>query len=200
MKKILAYSTALLIMIVFVLIPFPASDLQLQIHFEEIRGYECQLYYATNDSWDYAAENCITASIDHAFVEFPLSCDLQDEIIGLRLDFPHIDQTIGIKDITLSSAGNIQKIYNPCDFFEGSNIEYSSGITEMSAVPSAERFYIATTDEDPHIVLSRELIDDLFRYQSNYRGTRVMICLFVTGCYLFAKFGPFKHAVSKSIA
>lgn len=190
MKKtnILFICVATVIAILFVLIPCPPADLILRLSFDEITGDYCSLYYTTDYSESFSDEQCIVSPIDSATkqVTFRLDSSLEDHITGMRLDFPVTDDLICVKSITVSSAGVIQEEYNPCHFFADANIALSND-AEITLVKPRNRAYIAAGGNDPFLILSESLTNQILNCYSHFRLTRLCICLFAVGCYLFAR-------------
>lgn len=188
MSKKIMWLFAVLLAVAFILIPIPASDLIIRISFVEIGGDACNLYYTTDTANDYSDEQCLRSEIDYEKnqVEFRLDGSLKNHLTGLRIDFPHVEQVICIKTITVSNAGVIQKEFNPCHFFAESNI-VSAHEAEVSLVNPRNRAYISTSEKDPYLVLSAALTDQL---QDCYRSkhlSRLLVCLFIAGSYFLAK-------------
>lgn len=192
-KKILFACIALLLMAVFVLIPMPASKLYIRIYFDEIQGKNCALYYAVDDTNAFSQEQCISAEIDpdRKMVEFELEPSLEGRITGLRLDFPDTDQLVCVKSISVSSAGVIQKEYDPCDFFGEENVVYSNDIDAVSLVTVRARAYIQTLSGDPYVIFSGGLCRQILDCYSHFRLTRLAVCVFFAGCVLLAWTGIF---------
>lgn len=180
--------TALLLAAAFVLMPAPAAGLYIRIYFDEIQGDGCALYYAVDDG-GFSQEQCVSSAVDYdrKMVEFALDPSLEGRITGLRLDFPDMEQLICVKTITVSSAGAIQREFNPCDFFGGDNAEYSNDIDAMSLVSVRARAYIRTLSGDPYLILSGGLCRRIMDCYSHFRLTRLAICVFLGGSFLLAR-------------
>ena len=175
-------------MIIFLLIPLPASDLILRITWGEynpIEPHDFFLYYST-DGQSWSEEQKITGSLDEerSVVSFQVDSSLKGRIAGLRIDFPCQQQVVEIKDITVSSAGFPKKQYNPCTFFAAANQKAQNGLYAVDLAFAGACAYIGTTPEDPYIILSDALTQQIAGLFSHYRMTRLFICLFVLMCCL----------------
>lgn len=188
MKKYLLWFSAVIIVLIFIFLPLPASDLILRIYFDEIEGDSCALYYTTDTQGAFCEEQCAHAQIDYEkkMVAFRLDGSLAGHLTGLRLDFPQTEQLLCIKSVTASSAGVIQKEYNPCSFFAESNIAFSNDIS-VTLVNLRNRAYLSTGSNDPYICLSATPTEQLQGCFSYLRLSRFFLCLFVAGSILFAR-------------
>lgn len=188
MKKIVTWTIAIGLSLAFVLIPLPASDLFIRIYFDEVAGKSCVLYYATEEQDFLSEERCLISDIDYGqnCVEFRLDGSLDGHITDIRLDWPAQEQLLCVKTITVSSGGVIQKEYNPCTFFAEENIQLSNE-TSVTLVHPRGRAYLSTGADDPYQILSRALTAQIQGHYSHFRGSRLLICLFVAGSYFFAK-------------
>lgn len=164
----------------FVVIPFPTADLFIRLHFDEINSDSCSLFYCTDPYFSFSQEQCIISNIDPDTntVTFRIDSSNIGQITGLRLDFVNKEDTICVRDISVSSAGIIQKEYNPCTFFHTSNI-LTTNNTTFSLLDIQDLAYIATTDNDPYVIFTNELTRDIMSHASSYRLTRALICVFV---------------------
>ena len=178
----------LLITIIFIFFPHPASDLYLRITFEQFEGDGCSLYYTTDTDGNFSQEKCITSEIDPDTmqVSFRLSGALDGHLTGLRLDFPHTDQLLAIKTVTVSSAGVIQKEYNPCHFFAPENIGLNHN-ADVTLVLPRNRVYVSTSEDDPFLILSDALTSQIDGCYSHQTGSRLLLCLFFAGCLFLAR-------------
>ena len=178
----------LLGMIIFLLVPLPASDLILRITWAEsdpIEPHNFFLYYAT-DGQAWSDDQKILGSIDEerCTVSFQVDSSLEGHLTGLRIDFPDQQQLVSVKNITVSSAGFPKKQYNPCFLFNEENQKEQNGLYAVDLVHIRARAYIGTTPEDPYIVFSDALTQQIAGMFSHYRMTRFFICLFVLACCL----------------
>ena len=176
--------------IIFLLIPLPASSLILRITWENpslIELHDVFLYYAMDvDGQVWSEDQKIIGSLDEerGIVSFRVDSSLKGRLTGLRIDFPDQQQILGVKNITVSSAGFPKKQYNPCVFFEQSNQKAQNGLYAVDRVLSRACVYIGTTPDDPYIVFSDALTQQIAGLFSHYRITRLFICLFALACYL----------------
>ena len=178
----------LLIAVIFVCFPHPASDLHLRITFEEFEGDGCSLYYTTDTDGNFSQEKCISSTFDPDTmqVSFLLDASLEGHLTGLRLDFPHSEQLIGIKTVTVSSAGVIQKEYNPCHFFTPENIALNHN-ADVTLVLPRNRVYVSTGADDPYLILSDALVAQINACYSHQVLSRLCVCLFAACCLFFAR-------------
>lgn len=188
-KRVFYIVLVLLLMFVFIMLPFPASDLRIRIHFDEIEGSSFVLYYTADIANEFTNTQSISQDIDHDAkqVEFTLPSSLENRITGLRLDFPNTEQLLCVSSITVSSAGTIKRQFNPCDFFSESGILHSNDINGLSLATAKRHAYILTSSDDPYIVLSPDLCRRITDCYSHFRLTRLGICIFILGCFFFAK-------------
>ena len=193
-KQIIAFCVFALITAIFVLMPFPASDLYLRLYFKEIQGSKYELYYSTDSAEGFSAERLIPAAIDSDdnHITFRLDSSLAGHITGLRLDFPSLEQVICVENVTVSSAGIVKRQYDPCYFFREDNIASSNDIASINPVISRDFTYIAATPDDPYLILSSGLCQQITGCYSHFRLTRLLVCLFPAACYLIAKLKIFK--------
>jgi len=187
--KIVKNILIILAAILFILIPLPKSDLLLRVHFAEVEGDTCELFYSTGSPNSFNSEQCIQSYIDYERMQvtFRLDSALADQISGLRLDFPGSGTVMCISNITASSAGIIQKQFNPCNFFEDENLLLKNDIPEISLVKPRNRAYLATGTADPFVILSEGLVAQIVDGYSSFRLTRIGICVFAFGVYFLAK-------------
>ncbi len=173
--------------ILFIMIPLPADKLYLRLHFMDAIGGDCELFYATAAA-DFNPEQYQRASIvsdeNGSRVTFCLDGSLKDEITRLRIDFPAGDEMHSVSNITVSSAGIVQKQFIPSNFFAGDNVSMKNDISDISLATAQNRAYVVTAGEDPFVVLSEGITDQILSGYSQYRLTRLAICLFLGGCYL----------------
>lgn len=187
LKKKLIWGFVILLSCIFIFIPFPASDLIIRVYFDDIEGDYCALYYTTDTQSNWSEEQCVSSKIDYAqkSVAFRLDGSLEGHLTSLRLDFPHSDeQLICIKTITVSSAGVIQKEYNPCSFFADENIT-SIHEASINLVRPKGRTYLSVTPDDPYVVFSTTLTRQIEACYSHQVLSRLALCLFLLGIYAF---------------
>lgn len=189
MKKKLIPALAILLAMVFLWIPLPASDLILRVHFDEIAGDSCDLYYGTDVQGSFSDEQHINAKIDHEkkLVEFRLEGSLQGHLTALRLDWPNLtEQLICVKSIAVSSGGAIRKEFNPCYFFAQGNVPISHE-TAISLVYPRDRAYLQTGADDPYLILSDGLVAEIGNLYSRRLLSRLFLCLFLAGSFVLAR-------------
>ncbi|MCM1325767.1 MAG: hypothetical protein NC094_05375 [Bacteroidales bacterium] len=189
MKKFVIWGFAILLSLVFIFLPFPASDLIIRIYFDEIAGDSCVLYYTTKENPSFCEEQSISSDIDYAQkkVEFRLNGNLEGHLDNLRLDFPpHTEQLICVKNITLSSAGVIRREYTSCSFFAAENIA-SAQETSVTLVHPRNRAYLSTGSDDPYILLAPGLTRQIADCYSHRTISRLALCLFFFGSCLLAR-------------
>lgn len=180
---------AIVLSALFIFAPFSASDLILRVYFEDIKGENCVLYYALDTENVFTQEKSIVSEIDYGqkMVEFRLDGSYDGHLTMLRLDFPQqAEQLLCIKDITVSSGGVIQKEYSPCVFFEDQNIDLMRGI-EASRVYLQKRTYLQIGPEDPYVILSGGMTQEIQGHFSHRRISRLCLCLFLGGCCFLSR-------------
>lgn len=177
----------LLIAVIFIVFPHPASALYLRITFDEFQGDDCSLYYTTDTDGNFSQDKCITSTIDPETlqVSFRLDGALEGHLTGLRLDFPHAEQLLCIKTVTVSSAGAVRKEYSPCRFFVAENIAMNHN-ADVTLVPPQDRAYVSTESDDPFLIFSDALTAQIAGYYSHQLLSRLFLCLFMAGCTFFA--------------
>jgi len=186
MKRI-HYVILLILMIAFVLLPLPSSDLLIKIQFSEVSDDSFELYYALDNPNNFTSDQYISSSVDFKNKEavFRLDKSYSKRLSGLRIDLPNTSSLIGITNITVSSAGVIKKQYNPCDFFSEENVIYTNNIDSLTLATAKNTTYITTSGNDPFIILGDNLVSSIRNAYSNYRLTRLFICLFILGtCFM----------------
>ncbi len=195
-KKRLLYLSVILLMIIFILIPIRTSSLYIRIYFDDneaitqrIEGDSCTLFYTTDTLNAFSTEQMITSAINYEDynVTFCLEPTLKGHIKTFRIDLPNQEQLVNIKNITISSGGVIKQQFNPCDFFEQKNIVSSNDIYALDLATAQGIVYIGTLSEDPYIVLSEELSQEIVGNYSQFRATRLAICCFIIGCFVLSK-------------
>lgn len=150
-KRIFAMIFVVLLTTLFVFWPLSPGDLHIRLYFEEITGDKCALYYTTDLDGGYSEDRCIVSPIEGGKqVDFRLDASLAGHIQNLRIDWPNQNQLLCVKSVTVSSAGVVQKEFNPCDFF--SNIVSQNDIADQSIVRIRKRAYILTEANDPYMI------------------------------------------------
>ena len=183
-KQIACSVIVMLIALIYIFSPHPASDLYLRITFEELEGDTCYLYYATDTDSSFSEDKCIASKVDPDTMQasFRLDGSLAGHLTGLRLDFPHIEQLVGIKTVTVSSAGVIKKEFNPCYLFTPENIQLNHN-ADITLVLPRNRAYISAGADDPFLILSDALTAQIDGYYSHQTLSRLLLCVFIAGCF-----------------
>lgn len=174
-------------MLIFILLPFPTADMIIRVQYSEIIGNNYAIYYAYNEN-SFQSDQYIIGEINNKKneISFRLPDDI-NHLTELRMDFPDINNLLCINKITVSSAGIIQKQYNPNHFFSSENVIFSNDIDAISQVTAQDKTYLSINGPDPYVVFSNTLVNDINSGFSQYRLTRIFICLFIIACYLFYK-------------
>lgn len=187
-KQIACSVIVMLIALIYIFFPHHASDLYLRINFEELEGDTCYLYYATDTDSSFSEDKCIASKVDPDTMQasFRLDGSLAGHLTGLRLDFPHIEQLVGIKTVTVSSAGVIKKEFNPCYLFTPENIQLNHN-ADITLVLPRNRAYISAGADDPFLILSDALTAQIDGYYSHQTLSRLLLCVFIAGCFFCAR-------------
>lgn len=185
--------TVCILMLAFIMMPFPASGLTLRLYFGGFSGDNLNLYYATDENPGISADQiCVgTYDAENNLATIRLTPELADHLIQIRLDFPGTDQVLSVRNISVSSAGVIQHHYNPCDFFSERNIIAKNDVPQIDLVESRQLAYIQTSGADPYIVFDSALVRDLLRYRSSYRMSRLAACILILLGYTLYRIRPF---------
>lgn len=190
---------ALLIAVIFIFFPRPASALYLRITFEQFEGDGCSLYYTTDTDGNFSQDKCIISEIDPDTmqVSFRLDGMFDGHLTGLRLDFPHTEQLAEIKTVTVSSAGVIQREYNPCSFFAPENIQASHN-ADVTLVHPKNRVYVSAGADDPYLILSHGLTSQITACYSHQTLTRLLLCIFIACSFYLSRRKIFTASGKKS--
>ena len=182
-----------ILMLVFILMPIPASGLTIRLYFDEFQGDSLVMYYTTDENPQMGSEQIIAVTVDAAnkLAVIKLSPELADHIDRIRLDFPELEQTLSIRNISVSSAGVIQHNYSPCDFFSETNIADKNDIPQISLVEVKKTAYIRTNESDPYVLLTSGLVRDMLQYRSSYQWTRFAACILLVFGYVLYRIRPF---------
>lgn len=182
-----------ILMLVFVFMSFPASGLTIRLYFDDFEGSQVIMYYTTDENPDILPEQILTATFDTEtrIAVIKLSPELADHIVQIRLDFPEMEQVFSIKNVSVSSAGVIKHNYSPCDFFSTTNIVYQNDIPQINLLERKQIAYVKTNESDPYILFTNELVNDMLRYRSSFRLTRLSICILVVLGYAISRIGLF---------
>ena len=198
MKKFLPHIVVIVLMIIFILVPYRTSDLEICLWFGELEEKEQQqikIYYAVDSQNNFSEEHSIVSDLDPETntVLFHIDSSLEGRIVNFRVDFPEIDQLVPICEVAVYSAGVIKKKFNPCDFFAEENIRFSHGIDAYSLVRIRETAYFHTTEDDPFLVMSDAISSQITGAFSHYRMTRFWVCVFFCACFWLGKKRIFKE-------
>lgn len=188
MKKYLPPLLILILSLIFIFKPHSASAIIIRVYFNEISGNSCALYYTTDHPNAFNDTQCVISNIDYdqKMVSFRLDGSLAGRLTGLRLDLPgSTEQLLCVKNISVSSGGVIQKEFNPCDFFSEGNRIFQNDV-HLDLVPARKCAYMLTGSEDPYVVLSSPLVNQIQNCFSYRIWSRIFLCLFVAGCYFSA--------------
>lgn len=182
-----------ILILAFILMPFPASGLTIRLYFDKFQGDTLVMYYTTDENPNMGKEQIIVGTVDaeNKLAVFKLSPEVADHIDRIRFDFPETEQTLSIRNISVSSAGVVQHNYNPCDFFSESNITGMNDIPQISLIEQEETAYIRTNESDPFISFHNGLVRDMLQYRSSYRLTRLAACILVVFGYVLYRIQPF---------
>lgn len=186
MKKFLPPVIAAIITIIIVLLPFPNSDTHLRIQVKNFDGDDCRLYYSLDDAHTFSEEQKVMSTF-HAEtnqIEFILDSSYADKITGLMIAFPYDKKGFQIHDLTLSSAGVIQKRISSYKFFSGNNIEVFHEIKDFTFLPAQNCVFLKSTKEDSYFVLGQLPVSWIVKANSNYKLSRLFVCLFLSACVL----------------
>lgn len=182
-----------ILMLVFIFMPIPASGLTIRLYFDEFQGDSLVMYYTTDENPHMGMDQIIAGTIDerNKLAVIKLSPELADHIDRIRLDFPETEQTLSIRNISVSSAGVIQHNYSPCDFFSETNIAGRNDIPLISLIEGKKTAYIRTNESDPYLMFDSGLVRDMLQYRSSYRLTRFAACILVVFGYVLYRIRPF---------
>lgn len=182
-----------ILMLAFILMPIPASGLTIRLYFDKFQGDGLVMYYTTDENPHMGMEQIIAGTIDagNKIAVIKLSPELADHIDLIRLDFPETEQTLSIRNISVSSAGVIQHNYSPCDFFSETNIADKNDIPQISLIEGEKTAYIRTNESDPYLLFNSGLVRDMLQYRSSYRLTRFAACILIVLGYVLYRIRPF---------
>ena len=182
-KKLLFF----FIILAFIIIPLPPADMTLRLHLTEMVGNDYVLHYSNTDPL-FTSDKSIVGEIDYERnqVVFHLDGSLEG-LTALRLDFPHTDTLIRVEKITVSSAGIIQKQFNPSLFFAPENLIETNDLEAISLATAQDKAFLATSDWDPYVVLGGKLVKQIDSGFSHLQLSRLGLCLFIAACIFFSK-------------
>lgn len=189
MKKKLPFLLLIVLTISVFLIPMPNPDIKLRFYFDNMEGDFFRLYYTTNYSSQMDEEKVLQAEYDPELrmATFSLSPELVSEVSSLRLDFPPISQLIGIRDVSVSSAGMVTHRFNPSRFFAEENLIATNCISKMNVAPAKAKAYFQLDGNTPYIVFSNPLLNKILFFRSRYIFPRLLFCLLVWVGFLLTK-------------
>lgn len=199
MKKIIPYIILAVVMLGILLFPVKTAAEYVRIEFPgdsngELKGEACSLYYATAAPDAFNNDQRVDCKVDNdrKYIEFKLDGELNNNIKGLRLDFPGEEQVFAIAGINVKSAGFVKKRLNPCNFFEDRYILKTNDIPETTSIRDGDIVFISTEGEDPYIVFTDEAVAKLTKSFDHFIFTKLVICAFIAGCFLSYVKDPFK--------
>ncbi|MCR5033376.1 MAG: hypothetical protein K6A92_11025 [Lachnospiraceae bacterium] len=177
-KKYILYGLAVIIAIVFILMPFPASGLTIGLNGTSFSEGTYELYYRLDEDDVFSADKCIKASITHpGHVVFKIPSDVAEHITGIRMDLPMEEHVYEIRTVEVGSAGVIKRNVNPVAFFDKEHIEAVNAIGDITPVPDRRMVYLSAYSDDPYVVLSDEAVAELKGFISHFRASRLLILL-----------------------
>ena len=207
MKKFLPYIILAVVCIGIIIFPVKTADEIFRIEFTGnengvLEGTDCTLYYSTLSPDAFNDDQSISCPVDNEkyYVEFRLDGKLNNNIKGLRIDFPAEDQLFSVGGVFVKSAGVLKKRYDPCVFFSEENLKQANDIQGISPIRDGKVVYIRTGNEDPYIVFSDALVDDVSGHFSHYIITKLLICAVIIVCFFSYKkdiFGLYKNGRNK---
>lgn len=199
MKKIIPYIILAVVMLGILLFPVKTAAEYVRIEFPgddngELKGETCSLYYATAAPDAFNDDQRVDCKVDNnkKYIEFKLDGVLNNNIKGLRLDFPGEDQVFAVAGINVKSAGFVKKRFNPCGFFDTPYIKGTNDIDGISPIRDGDIAFVATKGEDPYIVFSDEAVIKLTGSFDHFIFTKLIICAFIAGCFFSYVKDPFK--------
>ncbi|MCD7863177.1 MAG: hypothetical protein LUG61_06620 [Lachnospiraceae bacterium] len=188
MNKKMLYIPALILIAAYVFFPRPASDLVIRLTFEEVSGDSCELFYMVDSDVNFSSDQKVSAQIDYDSMqaEFWLDGSVAGHLTGIRIDLPHETQVAVVKTITVSSAGVIQKEFDPRDFFADSNISGTNNL-EIIVVSTLHKTYLSAQSDDPYLIISDELVSQVDACYSDQRAFRLLVCVFLAGFVILSR-------------
>ncbi len=91
-----------------------------------------------------------------------------------------------MKTITVSSAGVIQKEFDPRDFFADSNISGTNNL-EIIVVSTLHKAYLSAQSDDPYLIISDDLVSQVDACYSDQRVFRLLVCVFLAGFVILSR-------------
>ena len=196
MKKKLVMISAVLLMIAYILIPYPTSDLHVKINFSDVSGTSCTLYYATVESGGFVGEQMITSNIINNQADFKLDASVIAHLTQLRFDWPNEEQMLCIDNVTVSSAGVNKKCFSKERFFTSDTIQETNDI--QGIFNEYNGTYISTDATDPYCVMTPEFSSQIQKLNSHYRLSKALFCLLIMCAYFSWKSNLFSDNTNHS--
>ncbi len=186
--KPLVYIIYLILCVAVLLLPLPADDVLLKFTLTEIDDTGFQLFYKTKDNDEFGADRIINADIDekHHRIIFRIDGSEAKKLTGLRLDFPSKDQTLEVTEVSATSGGLIAENWSPTDFISNTGILYANN-TEIMTVPSNYTTYIDTSETDPYIIFSENIVNEVNKRFSHKYLTRIIVLVLIFFGIIFYK-------------
>lgn len=186
LKRNTCYGLVLVLMLLFIVLPLPASGLCIRLHFSEITNPAGFLYYTTRENPNISEDQKITGvyNEDRKEVSFWIDGIHAGELSALRLDFANDSQLIGIDGVSFSSAGVIKKQYNPVKMFGDRGVVQKNDIEALDLLTASKQVYILTAENDPYLLFSPDVLNAVNGSFSRYRLSRFLICLFLGIMYI----------------
>ena len=194
MKKFIPYIILAVVCIGIMLFPVKTSAEYIRIEFTGnedgvLQGRECTLYYATQSADYFNNDETVRCPVDNEkyYVEFKLEGKNNNNIKGLRIDFPAEDQRFCVGGVFVKSAGILSKRYDPCYIFADENIKLANDIAGINSLKDGKVVYIATEGADPYIIFSDEVTKELTSHFSHFIVTKLVMCIIIVGCFFSFK-------------
>lgn len=202
MKKILTYLLPLVVAGLFILYPLNPSPMKIRFYFDDYNGEDCLLYYATATSPQLEEGKCLKAdyNAETGVATFTLDSHIVKGLTTLRLDFPPTSQLFSIYDISVSSAGVVKNRFHPCDFFAEENVAVVNDIDGMSYATALAKVFFQTGVSDPYVLFSGNLMHSILRCNSQYRLSRLLVCLLIFAGFLIWKKKLFVHENPREVS
>lgn len=202
MKKLLTYLLSLVVASIFILYPLNPSPMKIRFYFDECNGEDCLLYYATATSPELEEGKCLKAdyNAEAGVATFTLDSNIVKDLTTLRLDFPPTSELFSIYDISVSSAGVVKHRFHPCDFFAEENIAVANDMEGMSYAPGLAKVFFQIGVSDPYILFSSNLMHSILRCSSQYRLSRLFVCLLLFAGFLIWKKKLFVHENPREVS
>ncbi len=193
MRESIKFIIIAVICIVILALPLPADDLYVRFHAREAVSGDFRMYYATDAAGAFDSEQFSEGTVNGAGNEITFKLDpaLEGKITNIRFDLPPASGLVVLDSVSASSGGFIKKRWSVADIFAGSNLVYVNG-AEVQTVPSRELVYISTTENDPYVIFTPNIVSEISGNFSHKLGTRIIICMFIALGTFFSKLDLFK--------